>query len=216
MFPEVMHRRGGGFSGGRALPCTIKKVYLCSHIPNNMNTVFSDQEYFERLVKQLAAACSRNGWMPEMMPATPDINGRWDPILEGFIGDAVHEFNGYPEVTLAWAGYMGAAVTQLWDSDFDSCMSADYERLKGEHGFDDLDEHVTRDILGLPLESDEAKELARRLAYCAAETLGAMRHEPVEDLTAEAYKVFLRSIEAMYRIGAALQLSSLGYRFEKV
>ena len=42
-----------------------------------------------------------------------------------------------------------------------------------------------------------------------------MRHEPVEDLTAEAYKVFLRSIEAMYRLGAALRLAALGYKFVK-
>lgn len=192
-----------------------KRYIFATYIAKNMDTVFSDQEYFDRLVAQLASACSRKGWMPEMMPATPDIDGRWKPILEGFIGDAVHEFNGYPEVTLAWAGYMGAAVAQLWDRDFNACMSAGYDMMKGEHGFDDLDEHVTRDILGLPLGSDGAKELAGKLAYCAAETLGVMRHEPVENLTAEAYKVFLRSIEAMYRIGAALQLSALGYRFEK-
>ena len=49
----------------------------------------------------------------------------------------------------------------------------------------------------------------------AAEALGAMSHEPVEDLTAEAYKVFLRSIEAMYRLGAALRLAALGYKFVK-
>ena len=67
----------------------------------------------------------------------------------------------------------------------------------------------------MPVGSPQAKELESTLAYCAAEALGAMRHEPVEDLTAEAYKVFLRSIEAMYRLGAALRLAALGYKFVK-
>lgn len=186
-------------------------AYLCSVMGNN----YSDQDFFERLTARLAASCFRNGWMPEMMPSSPDIDGRWTCLLDGFAGDAVHEFNAWPEVTLAWAGYMGAAVAKLWDTDFGRCMAVSYDDMKGGKGFDDLDEHVTRDVLGLPLDSDEARSLASRLAYCGAEALSAMRHEPVEDLTAEAYKVFLRSIEAMYRIGAALQLSAMGYRFEK-
>ena len=115
--------------------------------------------------------------MPEMMPSSPDIDGRWTCLLDGFAGDAVHEFNAWPEVTLAWAGYMGAAVAKLWDTDFGRCMAVSYEDMKGGKGFDDLDEHVTRDILGLPLDSDEARSLASRLAYCGAEALSAMRHE---------------------------------------
>ncbi|MGN0195815.1 MAG: hypothetical protein ACI4AE_05095 [Candidatus Cryptobacteroides sp.] len=180
-----------------------------------MDTHFSDRDYLDRLVARLSEACARNGWIPEMMPASSDIDGKWNSLLEGFIGDAVHEFNSYPEVTLAWAGYIGCAAAELWDDDFEAFKALAYDDLKGKRGFDDLDEHVLADVLGMPVGSPQAKELERKLAYCAAEALGALRHEPVEDLTAEAYKVFLRSIEAMYRLGAALHLAALGYKFVK-
>ena len=34
--------------------------------------------------------------------------------------------------------------------------------------------------------------------------------------TAEAYRFFLISIEVMYKIGAAIWLNHMGYKFEKV
>jgi len=34
--------------------------------------------------------------------------------------------------------------------------------------------------------------------------------------TAEAYRFFLISVEMMYKIGAAIELNRLGYKFEKI
>ena len=134
-----------------------------------MDTHYSDRDYLDRLVARLSETCARKGWIPEMMPATSDIDGKWNSLLEGFIGDAVHEFNSYPEVTLAWAGYIGCAAAELWDDDFEAFKALTYDDLKGKRGFDDLDEHVLADVLGMPVGSPQAKELESTLAYCAAE-----------------------------------------------
>ena len=48
---------------------------------------------------------------------TPDFEQTWERLAPGYMADAVREFNGYPEVVLAWAAYLGAAVACLWDRD---------------------------------------------------------------------------------------------------
>ena len=42
-----------------------------------------------------------------------------------------------------------------------------------------------------------------------------MRESP-EPGTAEAYRMFLFTVEVMFKIGAAIELNRLGYKFEKV
>ena len=42
-----------------------------------------------------------------------------------------------------------------------------------------------------------------------------MRESP-EPGTAEAYRMFLSTVEVMFKVGAAIELCRLGYKFEKV
>ena len=42
-----------------------------------------------------------------------------------------------------------------------------------------------------------------------------MRESP-EPGTAEAYRLFLVTVETLYKIGAAIELCRLGYKYEKV
>ena len=51
---------------------------------------------------------------------------------------------------------------------------------------------------------------------CADATVSLIRHEHIEPQSIAAYQVFVASCQEMYRIGAAVELARLGYKFEKL
>lgn len=173
--------------------------------------------FAEKLEQALLQQCCSNGLLEDRLLTSYDIDQRWDKGLgEPFCADAVKEFNGYPEATLSWAAYLGMAVARQWDKDWKRYKDADYASYCGKAGFDDLDEHVTRDILGIPLNSAKAAGLADTLQALACAVISLIRHEGIEYQTIEAYYILLKSLRVMYRIGAALELRELGYKFVPV
>ena len=52
--------------------------------------------------------------------------------------------------------------------------------------------------------------------YIADATVSLIRHEHIEPQSIAAYQVFVASCLEMYRIGAAVELARLGYKFEKL
>ena len=108
------------------------------------------------------------------------------------------------------------AVAFGWDTDWDTFSKADYESFYGAQGFDDMDENIVREILGLPLASDAAKHIEEMVRRCAQTTVTLIRREEIEPQSPLAFYAFARSCKVMYRIGAALELKRLGYKFEKV
>lgn len=68
------------------------------------------ESYESRLVDRLVEICTDKGLLDGMLLSTPDITARWESIALEYSGDAVHEFNSYPEVVLAWSAYIGMAV----------------------------------------------------------------------------------------------------------
>ena len=174
------------------------------------------KSYESRLVDRLVEICTDKGLLDGMLLSTPDITARWEPIALEYSGDAVHEFNSYPEVVLAWTAYIGMAVACWWDKDWTRYKGQGYSSLVGSRGFDDLDEHVTRDILKHPLSSKEASDIAHELAYLAGEAYSFMMRQGVEAQSIEAFQVFRHTLSAMYRIGAALELKALHYKMERI
>ncbi|MBP5504472.1 MAG: hypothetical protein J6X89_00030 [Bacteroidales bacterium] len=146
---------------------------------------------------------------------TPDFEQTWERIAPGFMPDAVREFNGYPEVVLAWAAYLGAAVACLWDRDWVKYKDCDYAFYCGERGFDYLDEHITEHILELKLDSPQAENLANFFRSKATEAHSMLLHSGVEPGTVEAYNSFTNALEAMYTLGASHILSQLGYKWQQ-
>ena len=73
-----------------------------------------------------------------------------------------------------------------------------------------MDDHITGNILR---ESDKSVAAVESCSAAAAHFLYKSGAEPG---TAEAYKRFLKTMEVMYRIGAAIELNRLGYKFEKI
>ena len=91
-----------------------------------------------------------------------------------------------------------------------------YVSLHGERGFDDMDEHIVQTVLGLTLDSAEARQIMNMLLCCAQKASTFIRHEEIEHQTVKAFHIFARTVKVMFRIGAALQLKRLGYRFQKI
>jgi hypothetical protein len=79
-----------------------------------------------------------------------------------------------------------------------------------------MDEHIIRDVIGLSLESDEAKGIEMMIRRMAQTSISLIRHEQIEPQSPMAFHVFARAVKVMFRMGAALQLKRLGYKFERM
>ena len=65
---------------------------------------------------------------------------------------------------------------------------------------------------GFPVTSVPKEEAA----FQTAPSISLIRHEYIEPQSIAAYQVFVASCQEMYRIGAAVELARLGYKFEKL
>lgn len=194
----------------------------------------------DRLLTHLLSVCSGAGYLDGVLLATPDIDAAWERLAPDYLGDAVREFNGYPEYTLACAGFLGMAVAHLWDTDlprFQGCTFADF---LGPRGFDDMDDFITGTLLRDPLPAPAPAVSAvpavpapaapappaadaggplpgvAAMQTCAGEAYHFLMRENAEPGTAGAYRQFLATAEALFRLGAAIELRRLGYKLVAV
>ena len=103
-----------------------------------------------------------------------------------------------------------------WDADWEVYSKASYQAFYGEQGFDDMDEHIVQKLLGLELDAPETVALEEMIRRCAQTTVTLIRREQIEPGSVMAFHVFVRACDVMFRIGEALELKRLGYKFEKV
>lgn len=168
------------------------------------------EKYRDALERYLLEACTGAGYLGGALLSTPDIDEVWERYAPSFIGDAVLDFNEYPEYCLGCAGYLGMAVAFYWDADWAKYRDKPYSAFLGDRGFDDMDDHITGDILR------ETEFSVAAMQSTAASAWHFLMRESPEPGTAPAYRMFLVTVEVMYRIGAAIELHRLGYKFEKV
>ena len=161
----------------------------------------------------LRLATSRN-MLKGVLLATEDIDEQWNILAPEYMGDAVPQIAHYPTVSVAWAAYLGMAVAYGWDSDWETFLKMPYQSYYGEQGFDDMDEHIVRDLLRIPLDSRTAKELEETIRQCGEKAVDLIRYEQIPPQSEMAFHVFARACKAMYKI--AIQLKRMGYNFEKV
>ena len=172
--------------------------------------------YEENLQREILKMCTSLGMLDGELLNSEDINQKWKEWAPEYIADALPEVNSYPEFAIACAGYAGMATAQWWDQDWGRHHSADYSSLHGPRGFDDMDEHIVQNILGLSLDSVEAKQIMNILLCCAQKAVTFIQHEHIESQTVKAFHIFARTVKVMFKTGAALQLKRLGYKFQKV
>ena len=180
----------------------VNKVYL--------------ENFESRITDELLRLCKQYGILDGTLLATDDIDAKWSEVAPEYVADAVPNIADYPTVAIAWAGYLGMGVAHQWDSDWATHSKDDYKSYYGPAGFDDMDEHIVQNILGLALDSIEAKQIMNIMLCCAQKAITFIQHEHIEHQTVKAFHIFARTVKVMYKIGAAIQLRRLGYKLHKV
>lgn len=165
------------------------------------------------LRRELIKLCTEFEMMNGQLLRSDDIDAKWDEFARDYMIDAVHEFNSFPEASLAWAAYLGMGVARHWDEDWRRHASDTYASYYGSRGFDDMDEHILFSVLGYALDSEQAAEVNSMLSRCAQLVLTLIRREGFESQSVEAYYVLIRSTKVMFQIGQSLELYHLGYSF---
>jgi hypothetical protein len=173
-----------------------------------MNT--ANEKYRDDLTAYLLKAATGKGYLKGVLLETSDLDDAWQTFAPSFIPDAVREFNAYPDYCLACAGYLGMAVALLWDRDWPKYRGVPYSFFQSGRGFDDMDDHITDNIL------KDRKHSVPAMQTCSANAYHFLMRECTEPGTAEAYQFFLVTVEVMFKIGAAIELGRLGYKYEKV
>lgn len=161
----------------------------------------------------LIKICSMDGLASGMLPCE-DIDGRWDALVKDYVADAVENFNDWPNAALGFAAYLGMAVASQWDKDWAHYRNKNYKSYYGSRGFDDMDDHIARDVL--KLDDEAAARLSQCILACSEATLGLIKHEGVETETRYGFFVLVRCYTAMFRIGATIELTRRGYKLEKI
>ena len=174
-------------------------------------------EFSDRLEIELHKLCQSFGLAGARLLDNDDITMKVpEDLAKDYFSDAVKEFAKYPEVSLAWAGYLGMAVACRWDGNWQAHKNDRYQDYYGARGYDDMDEHITRDILGYALDSEKAQAIGGTLGKCATLALSLIRREGFESQSIEAYYVLIRCVKVMFQIGASMELFGLGYKLERI
>lgn len=183
-------------------------------------TNMEQQEYIDnyeqKLMQHMLRLTKSMGLLEGQLLESPDINEKWEQVANSYIGDAVKEIVNYPTVSVGWAMYLGMAVAHYWDEDWSVYGQVPnlYEYIRDKCGFDYMDEVVRGDIL--MLKGKEYDEMEKVVQSCAQQVINQIRFEQIEPQSPLAFYVYARSVTVIYKIGAAIELKALGYKFEKV
>ena len=169
----------------------------------------------DRVTQELLRLCTAAKVLDGQLLASDDTDAKWKEMAPDYMADSVGEIAQYPEAAVAWAGYVGLAVARRWHDDWARYQSYPYASLHGSRGFDDMDEHIVRDILGHRLDSPEARQIESVMGTCSRAVINLIRHENIEPASKRAFLVYARAERAMFRIGVSMELYALGYHWEQ-
>lgn len=175
------------------------------------------QQYELTLSKQLMHIAEDMRYMGSQLYQSDDIDNVWKEIAPQYMADAVPNIAEYPTVAIAWAGYIGMAIANMWDRDWAAAMKLDniYDALQKPRGFDAMDEYIMEEVLDFPVDSVAAKGVENLMRNLSQAALSQIRHENIEPQSAMAFHVFARTVRSMFRIGASCELYRLGYKWTK-
>lgn len=174
------------------------------------------QSFEEKLYTELLKLCTQYIAPGEALPQAGDVEERWNVLLPEYMADAVPQIASYPTVSLAWAGYLGMAVAHDWDTAWEQLKERPYKDFYGVQGFDDMDENIVENYLGIALDSQEAQAIEGTMRRLAQQALTLIRRENIEPQSPTAFYAYTKAVNCIFRIGAGLELLRLGYKYEKV
>lgn len=178
------------------------------------------KEFLDRfehsLHDNLAKYLYQRGAIDKILPDAPDIEERWEKICVAYLPDGVREFNDYPTASLGWMMFIGMAVAQMWDEDWEmySQFNDLYAILVKGRGYDCMDEYICYDIM--KLDEKATADLSKLVGDTAELVHNALRHEEFEPGTPSAFNAYVRCLHQLYYFGSADRLSQLGYRMTEL
>ncbi len=175
-------------------------------------------DYEDKLMHTLMVQFTNAGFLAGELLAAEELDERWTTSAPEYMAAAVPTLNDYPSVAVAWAAYMGIGCSILWDKEWEKYADTEdlYTPLATPRGFDAMDEYVVEELLGYSLESEQNKDLEALLRNGARTALTMIRKEGIEEQSVMAFYIFARTAKVMYRLGVAVGMRLLGYRYEKM
>ncbi|MFI3295362.1 MAG: hypothetical protein R3Y19_05020 [Rikenellaceae bacterium] len=175
-------------------------------------------EQFEETLKQtLLRKCTSEGLLDGVLLESDDLDDIWTKFAPEYMADAVPLLNDYPSVAVAWGGYFGMAVASIWDTDWAKYKDSNlYSALREPRGFDEMDEYIIEEVLGVKLDSSENQKLEDLLRSMAQLSISQIRKEQIEAGTADAFYIFASAVKVVFKVGASLELYKRGYSYHKV
>lgn len=179
-----------------------------------------DKEYLDNyeisLYKTLHDFLVGKEMMDTKKPDAPDIDDMWERICQSYITDGIREFNDYPTVSLGWMMFIGMALAEMWDEDWDKYSKEKdlYFALREVRGYDYMDEYICEEVLRL--NADEAKTLTKLVGDVALMAHNALQKEGFEPGTPMAFHAYVRTLRQLYNAGVGVQLKKLGYHMVKM
>lgn len=170
----------------------------------------------EKIHKDLCSYLLLKNEIDVHFPQAIDIEYKWGDIAVAYIPDGVREYRQYPIASLAWMMYLGMAITQYWDEDWEKYgkMENLYLFLRDKEGYDTMDEYIRRDVLHLKGKAFTAME--ELVQACAERVHSMLMHEDIEPATEEAFDAYVSCLHQLYLMGMAVQLHRLGYKMLKM
>ena len=152
----------------------------------------------------------------ERLQECPDIENKLEEIANAYIPDGVREFQNYPLASLGWIMYVGMALAEMWDDDWQYYAAKEdlYVYLRDKRGYDAMDEYIRREVLKLKNKDFAATE--KLVSECAARVHNTLMHQDIEPGTKEAFLAYVACLHQLYLFGAAIQLKRMGYHMTRI
>ncbi len=184
---------------------------------DNKNVEFYKQ-YEERLTNVLVELCTSKGFLAGQLYMIDELDEKWNELAPHYMVDAVAEVNDYPAVAIAWSAYLGMGVAAIWDTVWSEYSDIEnlYDTFRAPRGFDEMDEYVIEEMLSLELDSTMAKSIEELFRSCSSLAISMIRKEECEPQTSAAFYMLASTVKVFFKIGVAIELKLLGYKYEKV
>ena len=152
----------------------------------------------------------------EHLPECPDVEEKWETIVQSYIPDGIKEFQDYPSASLGWMMYIGMAIARYWDSEWEvkSKQTDLYTYMRNQRGYDNMDEYILEEVLQLT--GSEYTALEKIVGECASRVYNALMRQQIEPGTKDAFNAYVSCLHQLYIMGAAVQLKRMGYHMTKI
>ena len=171
-----------------------------------------------KLAKTLIDQCTADQMLDGELYTVEELDEKWNAMAPEYMAAAVPQIAEYPLAAIAWAAYVGMGAAVLWDKSWAEYKHVEdwYSMLAKPRGFDCLDEYVVECLVGYKLESEEHQRLEGVIRKCAQTAHTMIRKEGIEPQSVMAFHLFARVVKVFFRLGVALELRRLGYKYVKV